>query len=63
MSAGKGDSPRPVDGPKYRQNFDAIFPEKKSCSAAKVADIRQQMTTEPSTPAAVTTDDGHESRN
>ena len=58
MSAGKGDSPRPVDGPKYRANFDLIFPENKSCLREKVADIRQQMTTDaPSTPAQP--DDGH----
>ena len=57
--AGKGDAPRPVNGPKYRAHFDAIFPEKKSCPFTKVADIRQQMTTEPSTPA-VPADDGHE---
>jgi len=25
MSAGKGDSPRPVDGEKYRKNWVAIF--------------------------------------
>jgi hypothetical protein len=25
MSAGKGDSPRPVDGEKYRSNYDKIF--------------------------------------
>lgn len=24
-SAGKGSSPRPVNGDKYRENFDAIF--------------------------------------
>jgi hypothetical protein len=29
MSAGKGDSPRPVNGPKYRANFDRIFSPKK----------------------------------
>jgi hypothetical protein len=27
--AGKGDSPRPVDGEKYRQNYDKIFPPKR----------------------------------
>jgi hypothetical protein len=57
--AGKGDTPRAVNGSKYRANFDLIFPKKKSCSAAEVADICQQMTTEPSTPA-VSADDGHE---
>lgn len=28
MSAGKGDTPRPVNGDKFRENFDAIFPPK-----------------------------------
>ena len=61
MSAGKGDSPRAVDGEKYRANFDLIFPIKKPCPLEKVSDICQQTTTDdqPSTPAAVTTDDGH----
>jgi hypothetical protein len=27
--AGKGDAPRPVNGPKYRANFDRIFSSKK----------------------------------
>lgn len=58
--AGKGDTPRAVNGPKYRANFDAIFSEKKSCPFTKLDDIRPQMTKKPSTPAAVT-DDGHES--
>ena len=57
--AGKGDAPRPVNGPKYRANFDAIFPEKKSCYFTKLDDIRPQMTKQPSTPA-VPADDGHE---
>jgi hypothetical protein len=25
MSAGKGDTPRPVDGDRYRRNYEAIF--------------------------------------
>ena len=29
MSAGKGDTPRAVDGAKYRANFDRIFSPKK----------------------------------
>ena len=28
MSAGKGDTPRPVDGEKFRKNYDKIFPPK-----------------------------------
>ena len=58
MSAGKGDSPRAVDGKKYRENFDRIFPQKNSCRFTKVHDIRPQLT-KPSTPA-VPADDGHE---
>ncbi len=29
MSAGKGDTPRPVDGQTYRNNWEAIFGNKK----------------------------------
>jgi len=29
MSAGKGDTPRKVDGDKYRKNYEAIFAKKK----------------------------------
>lgn len=58
--AGKGDSPRAVNGPKYRENFDLIFPQNNACAPVSVCDTCQQMTTEPSTPAVVT-DDGHES--
>jgi hypothetical protein len=32
MSAGKGDKPRPVDGEKYRANYDAIFRKRKPAS-------------------------------
>jgi hypothetical protein len=32
MSAGKGDKPRPVDGDKYRENYDRIFEKKKEQS-------------------------------
>lgn len=28
MSAGKGDKPRPVDGEKFRSNYDKIFRKK-----------------------------------
>ena len=28
MSAGKGDKPRPVDGDKFRSNYDRIFGKK-----------------------------------
>jgi len=35
MSAGKGDKPRPVDGEKYRSNYDKIYnkskPEANDC--------------------------------
>ena len=61
--AGKGDSPRAVNGPKYRENFDLIFPENKSCTSQKVWDVCPQTTTDahtPSTPAHAVTDDGNE---
>jgi hypothetical protein len=32
MSAGKGDKPRPVDGEKYRANYEAIFLKRKPAS-------------------------------
>jgi hypothetical protein len=32
MSAGKGDSPRPVNGDRYRRNYEAIFPAEDSLS-------------------------------
>lgn len=63
MSAGKGDAPRPVNGPQYRANFDRIFPEKKSCQFTKLHEVRPITTTDdntPSTPAHEVTDDGHE---
>ena len=57
--AGKGDTPRKVDGEKFRKNFDLIFSQKKPCYFTTVDDTLRQMT-KPSTPA-VTADDGHES--
>ena len=57
--AGKGDTPRAVDGEKFRKNFDLIFPSKKSCFFTTVDDTLPQMTNKPSTPAAVA-DDGYE---
>ena len=61
--AGKGDAPRPVNGPNFRKNFDMIFPSKKSCRFLPAAHSCPQTTTDdqPSTPA-VTTDDGHAQR-
>jgi hypothetical protein len=48
MSAGKGDSPRPVNGPKYRANYDRIFSpktSKKSLSSMPTsANMCQQIT-------------------
>ena len=62
MSAGKGDSPRAVDGEKYRVNFDLIFPEKNPCPLEKVSDICQQTATDDHTPPTpVVRTDGHES--
>jgi len=63
MSAGKGDNPRPVNGPKYRANFDLIFPQNNTCALVPVCDRCQQTTTDantPSTPAYEVTDDGNE---
>ena len=36
MSAGKGDSPRPVDGDKYRSNYDGIFKRSSKPETIKV---------------------------
>ena len=48
MSAGKGDSPRPVNGAKYRANYDRIFspktPKKSLPSMPTFANICQQTT-------------------
>lgn len=35
MSAGKGDTPRPVDGEKYRANFEEIFRKGKNGKSGK----------------------------
>jgi hypothetical protein len=37
MSAGKGDAPRPVDGQKYRQNYDEIFARKDDKTLASMS--------------------------
>lgn len=61
MSAGKGDTPRSVIGPKYRANFDLIFPENKPCSSQKVWDVCPQTATDDHTPPTpVVHADGHE---
>jgi hypothetical protein len=48
MSAGKGDSPRPVNGNRYRANYDLIFspktPKKSLPSMPTTANICQQIT-------------------
>jgi hypothetical protein len=48
MSAGKGDTPRAVDGAKYRANFDRIFspknPKKTLPLMPTSANICQQTT-------------------
>ncbi len=42
MSAGKGDTPRKVDGDKYRANYEAIFPKSgKWCSGFTPKQYRQ----------------------
>jgi hypothetical protein len=35
MSAGKGDKARPVDGEKYRSNYDRIFNKKQEVEKTK----------------------------
>jgi hypothetical protein len=37
MSAGKGSKPRPVDGDKYRANYDAIFQVGRDLRARRTA--------------------------
>jgi hypothetical protein len=48
MSAGKGDAPRPVNGNRYRANYDRIFssktPKKSLPSVPTFAYICQQIT-------------------
>jgi hypothetical protein len=48
MSAGKGDAPRPVNGAKYRANYDRIFspknPRKSLSSMPTFANICKQNT-------------------
>jgi hypothetical protein len=43
MSAGKGDKPRPVNGDKYRSNYDKIFGSKKSKTVFENEDILIRM--------------------
>ena len=48
MSAGKGDAPRPVDGPKYRANYERIFAQKNiQKTLDSHANICQHLPTEP----------------
>ena len=42
MSAGKGDTPRPVNGDRYRANYEAIFPAEDSLSDILTA-VREQF--------------------
>jgi rubrerythrin len=42
MSAGKGDTPRPVDGPKYRANYERIFRKEDSLSDI-LTKVREQF--------------------
>ncbi len=37
MSAGKGDAPRPIDGSKYRENWDEIFCRNPSKNVARMS--------------------------
>jgi rubrerythrin len=42
MSAGKGDSPRPVNGDRYRRNYEAIFLKEDSLSDI-LTKVREQF--------------------
>jgi hypothetical protein len=42
MSAGKGDSPRPVNGDRYRANYERIFPKEDSLSDI-LTKVREQL--------------------
>ena len=42
MSAGKGDTPRPVDGGRYRANYEVIFPKEDSLSDI-LTKVREQF--------------------
>jgi transcription antitermination factor NusG len=46
-SAGKGDSPRPVDYKKWSENWDRIFGKKKMKKSIKVGDIVEWYDPEP----------------
>jgi hypothetical protein len=56
VSAGKGDAPRPVDGERFRQNWDEIFARKADKTLASMsAFVHIRPHTE--TPAATTPND------
>jgi hypothetical protein len=53
MSAGKGDAPRPVDGQRFRQNWDEIFARKDDKTLASVSAF-VHICPHTETPAATT---------
>jgi hypothetical protein len=59
VSAGKGDAPRPVDGQKFRQNYDEIFAREGektlACMSAFVHICTHTETPAATTPTEVTT--------
>jgi hypothetical protein len=56
MSAGKGDAPRPVDGQKFRQNYDEIFARKDDKTLASMSAF-VHICTHTEAPAATTPND------
>lgn len=55
--AGKGDTPRPVNGPKYRENFEIIFPQKSPCFSANICQHMPTPTTAATKPHPKATDE------
>jgi hypothetical protein len=54
VSAGKGDAPRPVDGERFRQNWDEIFSHKNQENLDMMSAF---VHIRPHTPAATTPND------
>jgi hypothetical protein len=56
MSAGKGDAPRPVDGERFRQNWDEIF-LRKTQENLDMMSAFVHISPHTETPAATTPND------
>ena len=56
MSAGKGDAPRPINGQKYRENWDEIFCRKRLKVVAPLSAFVHTCTHQ-DPPAATTPND------